>query len=95
MVVSVVTRGVSDDCNSTVVDAPEVWLRISRVGRAFAFHSSADGRVWELVRHFALEPADELSVGFEAQSPLGAGCAATFSEISFAARSLGDLRNGE
>ena len=94
MVVSVVTQGTSDDCNSTAVDGGFTWLRIARIGQAFAFHASADGRTWNLVRHFRLEPADELEPGFEAQSPLGEGCAATFSDIMFAARTLAELRDG-
>ena len=94
MVVSVVTQGASDDCNSTVVDGGFTWLRVARIGRAFAFHASADGQRWNLVRHFRLDPADELELGFVAQSPLGGGCAATFSEITFAARTLADLRDG-
>ena len=40
MVVSVVTRGVSDDCNSFVVDGSSVWLRIGKIGSAYAFHAS-------------------------------------------------------
>jgi regulation of enolase protein 1 (concanavalin A-like superfamily) len=34
MVVSVVTRGVSDDCNSTVIAGTTVWLRVAHIGRA-------------------------------------------------------------
>jgi len=94
MVVSVVTKGTSDDCNSTLVDGGFTWLRIARIGHAFAFHASADGQSWNLVRHFRLEAADDLELGFEAQSPLGEGCAATFSEITFAARTLAELRDG-
>ncbi len=94
MVVSVVTRGTSDDCNSIVVDGSSLWLRIARIGAAHAFHASADGRRWDLVRHFGLgEP--RLELGFEAQSPTGAGCRALFSEIRFEARTLADLRSGE
>ena len=58
MVVSVVTRGVSDDCNSFVVDDESVWLRIARVGPAYAFHASTDGSNWSFIRHFALQGAD-------------------------------------
>ena len=98
MVVSVVTRGVSDDCNSFTLAAHVVWLRIARRGPAFAFHASTEGRFWRLVRHFALEaPAADRkgpAVGFEAQSPMGDGCAATFEDIRFAAEHLGDLRDG-
>ena len=68
MVVSVVTRGVSDDCNSFVVDGTSVWLRIARIGGAFAFHASTDGVGWSFVRYFALATAGEPSVGFAAQS---------------------------
>ena len=95
MVVSVVTRGVSDDCNSFVVDDTSVWLRIARVGQAYAFHASTDGASWSFVRHFALDAGGEESVGFAAQSPKGEGCAVTFERIAYEASRLGDLRNGE
>jgi regulation of enolase protein 1 (concanavalin A-like superfamily) len=94
MVVSVVTRDLSDDCNSAVVDADHVWLRVSRIGSAFAFHSSSDGATWSLVRHFALPTTDELLVGFEAQSPLGEGCTASFTEVDYAMQRLSDIRSG-
>jgi len=94
MVVSVVTRSTSDDCNSAVVAGDSVRLRISRIGPEFAFHASTDGTVWRLVRHFALTADDEIEVGFAAQSPLGDGCTATFSEIRFRADTLQDLRDG-
>jgi regulation of enolase protein 1 (concanavalin A-like superfamily) len=95
MVVSVVTRDVSDDCNSFVVDGESVWLRVARVGPAFAFHASTDGVVWNFIRHFALEAGAEPSVGFAAQSPTGDGCAVTFTQIAYEAACLGDLRSGE
>ncbi len=94
MVVSVVTRGTSDDCNSHIVGGNVVWLRIARIGAAHAFHASADGRRWDLVRHFSLgEPQPEL--GFEAQSPTGDGCRAVFSDVRLEARTLRDLRSGD
>jgi len=94
MVVSVVTRGLSDDCNSVVVDGESVWLRIARIGSAFAFHMSTDGERWSLVRHFALDGDGEPSVGFLAQSPTGDGCAVAFERISYRAERLDDLRSG-
>ncbi|MFZ1878814.1 MAG: DUF1349 domain-containing protein [Gaiellaceae bacterium] len=94
MVVSVVTRGTSDDCNSAVVDGNVAWLRIARLGPAFAFHASADGVSWSLVRQFALPAPETLAVGFLAQSPLGDGCRASFDSIRFEPRRLGDLRDG-
>lgn len=95
MVVSVVCRGVADDANAFVVDGRSVWLRVARIGRAFAFHASTDGTRWRLIRHFALEgDAGAVRVGFEAQSPTGDGCAVRFEEIRFEAEGLADLRDG-
>jgi len=95
MVVSVVTRGVSDDANAFVVPERTVWLRVSRVGRAYAYHASTDSRTWRLVRVFSLgDSVSDHKVGFEAQSPTGEGCTVTFDEIRFAERRIADLRDG-
>ena len=94
MVVSVVTRGHSDDANAFVVDGPQVWLRIARRGDAYAFHASEDGQLWRFVRHFALPSGTPARIGFVAQSPVGEGCAVTFEEIRYAAEHLDDLRDG-
>ena len=94
-VVSVVTRGVSDDCNSFAIEADEIRLRIARLGTAFAFHASSDGARWELIRHFALESRIEPSVGFLVQSPRGPGCIARFEEIEFSTNRLADIRSGD
>jgi regulation of enolase protein 1 (concanavalin A-like superfamily) len=95
MVVSVVTRGVSDDANAFVVTDRSVWLRISRVDHAYAFHASTDARTWQFVRVFTLGPdlADH-QVGFEVQSPTGDGCSVTFDQIGFTQQRLADLRDG-
>jgi hypothetical protein len=95
MVVSVVTREVSDDCNSFVVERASVWLRIARLGRAFAFHASTDGSRWRLIRHFGLELDGDPSLGFAAQSPTGESCTVTFDRIVFEATRLADLRSGD
>jgi uncharacterized protein len=94
-VVSVVTRGLSDDCNSYPVGDDGTWLRIVRLGGAFAFHASTDGESWNLIRHFALGQTGEIAVGFLAQSPEGEGCTATFATIRHRHGLLGDLRSGE
>ncbi len=95
MIVSVVTRGVSDDCNSVEIEGTEIYLRVARAPRTVAFHYSHDGRIWHLVRYFSLGQVDTLSVGFSAQSPTGVRCAVTFSDISYHAGSLNDIRSGE
>lgn len=95
MIVSVVTRGVSDDCNSFAVSGNEAWLRVSRVApEAYAFHASRDGERWELIRHFSLDGGVDPEVGFTAQAPLGDGCTATFSELRYVPERLEDLRSG-
>ena len=95
MIVSVVTRGLSDDCNSVGVANNSVYLRIYRHGQALAFHYSLDGNHWHLVRFFSLGDSGPLQIGFSSQSPTGQGCHVRFSEIRYTPGMLSDLRNGE
>lgn len=94
MVVSVVTNGFSDDSNGPVVTAPWVYLRVSRVGPAWAFHSSLDGRVWSFVRLFRLETVKPVHVGFMAQAPMGERCEVRFDTIELTEKPPADLRDG-
>jgi uncharacterized protein len=94
MIVSVVARGVSDDCNSESVNTDTVWLRIAQTERTTAFHFSLDGKRWNFVRYFSLGAHFELRAGFSSQSPTGKGCRAEFSEISYRPGTLSDLRSG-
>lgn len=94
MIVSVVTQGFSDDANAYVVAGNQTFLRISRLGRAFAFHASEDGKFWNLIRNFTLEPSASLVAGFVTQSPIGDGCTATFADIVYTSERLADLRSG-
>ncbi len=93
-IVSVVTKGVSDDCNAFAVNGP-VYMRLSRLEQAYAFHVSQDGNRWDLIRYFKLEDNRNAQIGFEAQSPIGNGCTASFRDIRFEARLLTELRSGE
>jgi uncharacterized protein len=94
--VTVVTRGTSDDCNSFETGGGPVWLRISRTGRAWAFHASVAGGWWRLLRYFSLDEhsAEPVRVGFLAQSPAGDGCTASFARIAFRPGAPSDLRDG-
>jgi hypothetical protein len=95
MVVSVVCRGVSDDANAFTVPGRSVWLRVSRIDRAYAYHASVDGSTWQMIRVFILdEETSDDKVGFEGQSPTGDGCAVTFDQIRFRSERLADLRDG-
>jgi regulation of enolase protein 1 (concanavalin A-like superfamily) len=95
MVVSVVNRGVSDDCNSVVVKGKTAWLRVSQGETATAFHYSLDGTRWSFVRYFSLGSLVGLRVGFSSQSPTGKGCRSEFSDIRYKPGFPKDLRGGE
>ncbi len=95
MIVSVVTRGFSDDCNSTVIDGNSVYLRVARIDTTFALHYSLDGKFWNMVRYFTLGKVESLQAGFLAQSPTGESCNVVFSEIAYRPDVLKDLRSGD
>jgi len=95
MIVSVVARGVADDANAFAVDGLTVWLRVSRIDQAFAYHASLDGKAWRMIRFFTLDvTSTPASIGFEAQSPTGDGCMVTFDDIHFTRERLHELRDG-
>ena len=95
MIVSVVCRGVADDANAFPVPGRTAWLRVSRLGGAYAYHASLDGTTWQMIRVFALgDEAPGGRIGFEGQSPTGDGCGATFDQIKFVPERLADLRDG-
>ncbi len=94
-IVSVVTLGVSDDCNSWSPAGDTVWFRVARLGKAFAFYASQDGRSWEMIRAFALGAPAKVQVGFSAQSPVGPGTKATFTDIDYTVRKIKDIFRGE
>ncbi|MEU8208603.1 DUF1349 domain-containing protein [Micromonospora sp. NPDC049044] len=95
MIVSVICRGVADDANAFVVADRTVWLRVSRIGRVYAYHASVDGRTWQLIRVFGFDGETSGDrIGFAGQSPTGDGCSVTFEEVSFRPERLADLRDG-
>lgn len=95
MIVSVVTHGVSDDCNSVLIDGSTVYLRLAHTPQTTSFHYSLDGVYWHFVRYFALGTVEALKVGFSSQSPTGKLCQAVFSEIHYRPETLKDNRSGE
>lgn len=93
--VTVVTRGVSDDANSISISGNSVWLRIARTGQAIGFYASSDGRSFRMIRAFTLGDAAGLRAGFGAQSPVGEKSSAMFSEITYSPRKIKDIFTGE
>jgi regulation of enolase protein 1 (concanavalin A-like superfamily) len=92
--VTVVTRSTSDDSNSFETDGGPLWLRITRSGRAWAFHASHDGSWWLLLRYFTLGESSGARIGFLAQSPAGQGCTAVFDSVAYAPGAPAGLRDG-
>ena len=97
MVVSVVTRGLSDDANSTEVEGTSTWLRISHSEHgSYAFHAATDGVHWNMIRHFELAAgSNDARVGFLAQSPTGEGCRVRFSQLRYVSEGVDDIRSGD
>jgi len=93
-IVSVVTRGFSDDCNSDPITANSVWLKIARTGETVGLYYSLDGKGWRLVRVFNFGPAPALRIGFSAQSPAGEGSTTTFSDIAYRPGKIKDIFSG-
>lgn len=94
MIVSVVTRGRSDDCNSVIIEGHEVYLRMAVTPETIAFHYSLDGGYWHFVRYFTLGKMEQVRVGFSSQSPTGQQCTAVFSKIQYQVGTLPDNRSG-
>lgn len=82
-IVSVVTRGLSDDNNSIAIQGNSVYLKVVKAGQAIFFYASQDGVKWSIIRAFSLGANPGLRVGFSSQSPVGDGCTSVFSEIHY------------
>jgi Protein of unknown function (DUF1349) len=88
--VTVVTRGVSDDCNSVSVAPDSVSLRMAKSSKTYVFYFSTDGQSWQILRTFNLDTELPVRAGFESQSPAGSGAVAKFSAIAYDPHRIGD-----
>lgn len=86
---------VSDNSYHVRVPAAPVWLKIVRVDNTILLYMATDGKNWQILRDFAVDPARKLSVGFAAQAPLGESYTGTFSDIRFEAKKLTKYWSGE
>jgi regulation of enolase protein 1 (concanavalin A-like superfamily) len=93
--VTVVTRGPSDDSNSVSVGGDTVYLQIARTGSTYVFYYGTDGETWHILRTFSLETKSSASLGFESQSPDGTGSTAVFSEMSYSPRKISNIYTGK
>ncbi len=95
-IVSVITRGTSDDCDGPGMTTGQVWLRLYLQGKVAAFHYSKDGQLWHFHRTFSLErSSDPITIDILAQSPVGQGCHAAFKDLRIGYDAIPDFRNGK
>ena len=95
-VVSVVTKdGSSDDANGCNIEEDSIWLQICRAGQSFAFHYSADGEKFYMMRFFNLPARNTVKVGLLAQSPTGEGGVRIYENLTIEKKTVKNIRMGE
>lgn len=94
-IVTVVTKGISDDCNSVEINNNKVYFKIAKADNVITIYYSLTGAKWFLVRHFTFDTVNNLKVGFLSQSPTGKDCKVKFSEIKYVAKKIKDPYLGE
>jgi uncharacterized protein len=94
-VVSVVTRNISDDCNSVEINSNKVFYKLAKAGNVITLYYSTNGESWFLVRHLQFETKSGFEVGFLAQSPMGSKCEVRFSNIQYISKKIKDPYLGE
>jgi len=93
--VTVVTRGLSDDCNSIPISGNTVHLQIAKSGSAYVFYSSSDGKNWQVLRVFNMGERLKPRVGFESQSPAGEEGEVVFSGIRYSPQKITNIYKSE
>lgn len=94
-VVTVVTKGISDDCNSVEVNSNKVYFKIAKANNVITIYYSLTGAKWFLIRHFTFDAYNNLNVGFLSQSPTGKECKVKFSDINYVIKKIKDPYIGE
>ena len=94
-VVSVVTKDISDDCNSVAISGDLVYYKVAKASNVITLYYSLDNKKWFLVRHLQFNNKKDLKIGFLAQSPTGKQCTVQFSAIKYEAKKIKDPYVGE
>jgi regulation of enolase protein 1 (concanavalin A-like superfamily) len=94
-VVSVVTKNISDDCNSMEIQKNKVFYKVAKAGNVITLYCSTNGQKWFLIRHLQFDADKRLQVGFLAQSPTGESCTVRFTNITYEAKKIADPYLGE
>jgi uncharacterized protein len=94
-VVTVVTKNISDDCNSLAMVSNKVFYKVAKAGNVITLYCSKDGKKWFLVRHLQFDAEKGFKLGFLAQSPTGNRCEVKFSNIVYKTKKIKDPYLGE
>jgi len=94
-VVSVVTKNISDDCNSVSLKTNKVFYKIAKADNVITLYYGNDGKNWFLVRHFQLDLKPGFEAGLLSQSPTGKSCTVKFADISYSSHKIKDPYTGE
>jgi regulation of enolase protein 1 (concanavalin A-like superfamily) len=93
-IVSVVTKGVSDDANGVILNEEvRVWLAIARKGNIYSMHWSVDGEDFKMARLTAMGNQKAVKIGIEAQSPVGDLATHQVHFFDLQQKAVTDLRN--
>ena len=94
-VVSVVTKEISDDCNSIEIKSNKVFFKVSKADNVITLYCSEDTKKWLLVRHLQFNGTKQFKIGFLAQSPTAKKCEVKFSNIKYESKKIKDPYLGE
>lgn len=94
-VVSVVTKDISDDCNSVEIKSTRVFYKVAKADNVITLYYSIDNKKWFLIRHLQFNNTKDIEIGFLAQSPTGKQCEVKFSNISYQIKKIKDPYLGE
>jgi uncharacterized protein len=94
-VVSVVTKNISDDCNSVEINSNKAFYKVAKADNVITLYYSTDGVKWFLIRHLQFDIKTGFEVGFLAQSPTGKQCEVKFSNIQYQSKRINDPYLGE
>jgi uncharacterized protein len=94
-VVSVVTRGTSDDSNSIAFDASHAYFQMAKMGDVVFLYASDTGKPWYLVRVMRFKFDGKLQIGLLAQTPEGESNRVGFTNIKYKPTAMKDYWKGE
>lgn len=92
--VTVRTKGTSDDNNHDAITQEEVYMKISSDSKTVGFYYSLEGQQWQLVRLYRNDYPDSIYIALSSQSLVGDGIKTQFTKIELTENSIDNFRLG-